>query len=137
MLEHSSSCLVARLKGEAVGYLIYGIDKNLSDAFGFITGAIILFCVREDIQGKKVGKTLLSRTIQYLKEKGVRLISVGTDGNNIAALNLYQNFGFRTRFNWGTYRLYPNFPPNSWQIIWKSGRPLIPEYFTRLFLREL
>ena len=110
MQNHSNSCLVARRNGEAVGYLIYGIDQNLSKAFGFRTGAIILFCVREDMQGKKVGKALLEHTIRFLRGNGVRLISVGTDGNNIAALNLYQNFGFRTRLNWGTFRLYPNFP---------------------------
>jgi len=110
MQEHSNSCLVARLNDDAVGYLIYGIDRSLTDAFGFVTGAIILFCVREDIQGKKVGKALLDQTLRYLKKSGVRLVSVGTDGNNIAALNLYQNFGFRTRLNWGTFRLYPNFP---------------------------
>jgi len=110
MQEHSNSCLVARLNKEAVGYLIYGIDRNLSQSFGFTTGAIILFCVREDMQGKKVGKELLKQTLLLLNKSGVRLVSVGTDSNNIAALNLYQNYGFRTRLNWGTYRLYPHFP---------------------------
>ena len=110
MQDHSNSCLVARLNGEAVGYLIYGVDKNLSEAFDFRTGAIILFCVREDMQGKKVGKTLLEHTLRFLRQNNVKLVSVGTDGNNIAALNLYQNSGFRTRLNWGTFRLYPDFP---------------------------
>lgn len=111
MEEHANSCLVARRGKTPVGYLIFGTDASLSETFGFTTAAIILFCVKEGLQGRKIGRALLSRTFALLRKHNIRLISVGTDGNNIAALNLYQNYGFRTRLNWGTYRYYPEYPP--------------------------
>jgi len=109
MKETANSCLVARLKGKAVGYIIHGVDSRLSKMFDLSTATIMLFCVAKDARGKGVGRALLSRSMEMLLEKGVRLITVGTDSNNISALNLYQDAGFRIRMNWGTYRFYPNF----------------------------
>lgn len=109
MTENSSSCLVARIRGNPVGYIIHAIDKKLSELFDIRTGTIILFCVAREAQGKGVGRALLKKSLSLLKARDVRLITVGTDGNNIAALKLYQDAGFRTRMNWGTFRYYPSF----------------------------
>jgi len=107
--ENSSSCLVAREKNKPLGYIIFGFDTKLSEFFSLSTASIMLFCVDMEAQGKGVGKALLNKALFVLRSKGVRLITVGTDSNNLAALNLYQTAGFRTRMIWGTYRYYPKF----------------------------
>jgi GNAT superfamily N-acetyltransferase len=108
--ENSNACLVARRKGVPLGYIIYGVDIELSKKFGYTLATIILFCVDEASHGQGVGRRLLLRAIDLLKSRGVDLLTVGTDANNLPALTLYQRAGFVTRLTWGAWRLYPDFP---------------------------
>jgi GNAT superfamily N-acetyltransferase len=108
--ENSNSCLVARRKGQTLGYIIYGVDPELSKKFNYTLATIILFCVDTAVRGQGVGRRLLERAIGLLKSRGVDLLTVGTDSNNLPALTLYQRAGFVTRLTWGAWRLYPDFP---------------------------
>jgi len=108
--ENSNACLVARRKRTPLGYIIYGVDLELSKKFGYTLATIILFCVDEACRGQGVGRLLLARAIDLLKSRGVALLTVGTDANNLPALTLYQRAGFVTRLTWGAWRLYPNYP---------------------------
>jgi len=114
--ENTNSCLVARRRGVPLGYIIFGIDIELSEKFSHrerahtvIPATIILFCVDEACRGQGVGRRLLARVIELLRSRGVNLLTVGTDANNLPALTLYQEAGFITRLNWGAWRLYPEF----------------------------
>lgn len=107
--EHSNSCLVARLRGHPVGYIIFGVDQALSRTLGVRTATIILFCVDEAQAGRGIGRRLLARTMALLSSRGIGLLTVGTDANNFPALSLYQEAGFATRMTWGAWRCYPDF----------------------------
>lgn len=107
--ENTNSCLVARHRGQPVGYIIYGVDMAVSRQVGINTATIILFCVDQTHKGRGVGRRLLERACALLGGRGIRLLTVGTDANNMPALTLYQSAGFVTRLTWGTWRLYPTF----------------------------
>ncbi|HOG64568.1 MAG TPA: GNAT family N-acetyltransferase [Spirochaetota bacterium] len=107
--ENSNSCLVARFRQQPVGYIIYGVDAQIGRQLGVSAATIILFCVDESFQGKAIGERLLDRACILLGSRGVRLLTVGTDANNLPALTVYQRNGFVTRLNWATWRLYPGF----------------------------
>jgi ribosomal protein S18 acetylase RimI-like enzyme len=57
-------------------------------------GYIDLLGVISDYQDKKIGKHLLSQTIEYLKSKKVSSICVITEGENLKANAFYQKNGF-------------------------------------------
>jgi ribosomal protein S18 acetylase RimI-like enzyme len=109
--ENSNACLVARKRDVPLGYIIYGVDLDLSQKFGVTLATIILFCVDEAHRRQGVGRNLLARAIGLLKSRGVELLTVGTDCNNLPALTLYQQAGFIMRLTWGAWRLYPGFVP--------------------------
>jgi len=111
--ENSNACLVARKRDVPLGYIIYGVDLDLSKKFGVTLATIILFCVDEAHRRQGVGRNLLARAIGLLKSRGVELLTVGTDCNNLPALTLYQQAGFMTRLTWGAWRLYPGFVPEA------------------------
>jgi len=113
--ENSSACLVARKRDVPLGYIIYGVDLDLSKKFGVTLATIILFCVDVKYSRQGVGRSLLARAIGLLKSRGVELLTVGTDCNNLPALTLYQQAGFMTRLTWGAWRLYPGFVPGTAQ----------------------
>ena len=56
-------------------------------------------------QDKKIGYNLIKYIIDLFYEMKFDLITVGTDSDNIAALSIYQNLGFKTILNWVTLRL--------------------------------
>ncbi|MDR2733651.1 MAG: GNAT family N-acetyltransferase [Spirochaetota bacterium] len=121
--ENSNACLVARKKDVPLGYIIYGVDLDLSKKFGATLATIILFCVDAAYRRQGVGRSLLARAISLLKSRGVDLLTVGTDCNNLPALTLYQQAGFITRLTWGAWRLYPAFASAN-----GSAREGKPEY---------
>jgi len=45
-------------------------------------------------RGKGLGTALMAKALHRLKTEGVKLVELGVDGNNLAALKLYRKFGF-------------------------------------------
>lgn len=45
-------------------------------------------------RGKGFGTALMAEALHLLKTKGVRVVELGVDGNNLPALKLYRKFGF-------------------------------------------
>lgn len=107
--ENTNSCLVARYRGQPIGYIIYGVDLVVSEQLGVKTASIILFCVDQNYKRQGIGRRLLERACTLLGGRGIRLLTVGTDANNLPALTLYQRSGFVTRLTWGAWRLHPDF----------------------------
>ena len=55
-------------------------------------------------QGKGVGKKLLAKTEDVLKEEGVARVSLTTDyNNNESAVGFYHSMGYETLYNFVTY----------------------------------
>jgi len=56
---------------------------------------LVNIAVREDYQGKGIGKKLILSAIEMAKKKNVKTLEVGTGNSSIYQLALYQKCGFR------------------------------------------
>lgn len=73
---------------------------------GFITckrlserkGDIPLVGVMPDEQGKGVGRSLISRALDWFKVAGIRTVTVRTQANNTRAMNFYKEMGFIVKY---------------------------------------
>ena len=57
--------------------------------------------VERGYRGKGLGTTLMAEALDLLRKRGIKVIELGVDGNNLFALKLYLKFGFevyRTHF---------------------------------------
>ena len=50
--------------------------------------------VRQAYRRKGLGTALMAEALRLLRNKGVKSVELGVDGNNLAALKLYRKFGF-------------------------------------------
>jgi len=85
--------------GEILGYIVLRIDKRLSGAFECTWGVIASFALRSGSRGKGLGSLLLSRSLQWFREKGADRVDVSTDAENFAAIQCYEKQGFRTIYS--------------------------------------
>ncbi|WP_210365203.1 GNAT family N-acetyltransferase [Bacillus sp. REN3] len=60
-----------------------------------VTSEIINLAVKEDSQGKGIGKLLLQHAIDAAKKAGFKRIEIGTGNSSINQLAMYQKAGFR------------------------------------------
>lgn len=59
------------------------------------TVELVNIAVREQHQGKGIGKQLVHHAIEYAKQLGYKTIEVGTGNSGVGQLALYQKCGFR------------------------------------------
>lgn len=109
MEQSGAPLLTARADGQVAGFIVYAVDRNLGSVCGVPLGSVLLFGVDPQYRGRGVARALLQRVLQQLADDGMRLVTVGTDADNLPALQLYQDHGFRSRLNWTTWRWYPGF----------------------------
>jgi dTDP-4-amino-4,6-dideoxy-D-galactose acyltransferase len=86
----AQSVLVGEDSGEPAGYITCHMSP--SDI-----GHIGLVGVKENAQGKGLGKALVRQALLWFKEQGVEKVSVVTQGRNVRAQRLYQQNGFCSR----------------------------------------
>ena len=84
----SGECRVAEEEGKIIG--AYVLVK-----LGVTTMEIINIAVDERIQGRGIGKKLMSDAIQTAKVLGCKSLEVGTGNSSIDQLAFYQKCGFR------------------------------------------
>jgi dTDP-4-amino-4,6-dideoxy-D-galactose acyltransferase len=82
--------LVAEMNGQAVGYSACHLIKDTS------RGRIGLLGVASQARGLSIGRMLVDSSMEWFAENGVKLVTVSTQGRNIAAQRLYQQCGFLT-----------------------------------------
>jgi len=87
---YADAVLVAELQGQPVGY----ISCHLPDR---TEGHIGLVAVSSDYSGKGLGQKLVNESLRLFAEKGIRHMTVVTQGTNSKAQHLYQKCGFLTR----------------------------------------
>ncbi|MEM1919548.1 MAG: ribosomal protein S18-alanine N-acetyltransferase [Desulfurococcaceae archaeon] len=77
---------VAVIDSLVVGYVICGYIEDF--------GHIISIAVDPDFQSRGIGKKLLLKTEEILKEKGVRVVYLEVGVSNYRAINLYLKNGY-------------------------------------------
>lgn len=77
-----------KLKGEIIAFILFS-EKNSLEL------TIELICVDDEFAGNGIGKKLMRKLDSYAMENGYNFINVGTQVENINALNFYITFGYR------------------------------------------
>lgn len=79
--------VICEREGNVAGYILFSIDEESS--------VIELIAVDETHQGQKVGESLINAMELFALEKGIKMIKVGTQVNNLAAAGFYSAMGFK------------------------------------------
>jgi ribosomal protein S18 acetylase RimI-like enzyme len=87
--------MVAEQRGRVVGYVYAAIEplswKELRDECGFIHDLLIA----EHARGRGAGEALLDAAIEWLNERGMPRVVLGTAAQNDRARKLFERRGFR------------------------------------------
>ena len=93
--DDESIVLVAEQRGEIVGYVYAAVEplswKDLRDECGFIHDLL----VTDTARGQGGGEGLLNAAIQWLQERGMPRVVLGTAAQNVGARRLFERRGFR------------------------------------------
>lgn len=114
-------CLVAEDDGQVSGFLVYGGYGVLSRELGQRMANIVLVAVDPSLQGKGIGKALVTSVMERFRNRGTGLVTVGTDAGNVPALRTYDRTGFVPVLDWTTWRRWDLCPSY-------SGIPAEPVY---------
>jgi len=71
------------------------------DPYGSAEGYIRTVIVDENARGRKIGKTLLQASLEYLKEMGVEVIRINSRGSKT---KYFESFGFKPTYTVMEYR---------------------------------
>jgi len=93
--ERGLAIVVARDAGRLLGYIVVGIDDELSRRFGLRWGRIISLAVDPDRHGEGIGPQLVAAAMDWFRSQACQHLEVWTDQNNIAAIRTYEGAGFR------------------------------------------
>ncbi|MCI7526880.1 MAG: ribosomal protein S18-alanine N-acetyltransferase [Mollicutes bacterium] len=81
-----SHTLVFENNGEIIGYLIYLIT--------FDSASIVRIGVKKSERNKNIATNLLQKCEEHLKKEKVELFTLEVRESNVAAIKLYEKFGF-------------------------------------------
>ncbi len=82
------SCWIAEANRAVVG--VYVLLETRPE-----TVELVNVAVREDVQGRGIGKKLVLHAVETARKAGFRTIELGTGNSSIGQLALYQKCGFR------------------------------------------
>lgn len=82
------------------GYIIFNINVNEESA------TIELIAIKNGDQGKGVGKKMINGLEQFLSSRGVRRVLVGTQVENVEAINFYSKCNFHLNSISSVYHLW-------------------------------
>lgn len=94
--------IISSEKGNVSGFLLFSI--NIEE----LAATIELIAVDEAFRGLHVGQTIISKMESFVYGKGIRLIKVGTQIDNVGAIRFYSNCGFHYSGSNAIYHLWPN-----------------------------
>lgn len=88
-----------------VGTSIITIYPEDNDRFGFLRGEVSTLAVLRPWRGRGLGRALLARSMQALRERGMTEVVLEVDTDNLTgALRLYEGVGFRAISQDAIYR---------------------------------
>lgn len=90
--------VISMRDGNVAGYILFSVKKGIS--------VIELIAVDKKYQGQYVGKSLIYEMEKFSIEQGIKSIQVGTQVNNISAINFYSVMGFKYRECSSIYHLW-------------------------------
>lgn len=70
---------------------------SLSSLVAADTGHITQICVLPNCRGTGVGREMLARTLEGMRQEGVKQVSLTVTASNTEAIGLYESMGFRIR----------------------------------------
>ena len=86
---HPEGIFVYELEGEAIGYVT--ARPNRETRIGWIPNLSVL----PGHQGRGIGKALIGKAVDYLKQEGMRFVRIETIEQNETATALYPKVGFQ------------------------------------------
>lgn len=90
IIDKGGYIFIAELDGEAVGS--FAMMKSPNPRYDY---ELVKFAVNPDIQGKGIGKKLISHCIGEARQLGARRLFLESNRRCEAAVYLYRKFGFR------------------------------------------
>lgn len=87
---YADMVFVADIEGEAEGYISCHLPAQGEGQIGLVG-------IAKRSQGKGLGQRLVIEALRWFAEKGVKHVTVVTQGRNASAQRLYQRCGFATR----------------------------------------
>ena len=79
--------ILCERESKIAGYMIFSIREKIA--------SVELIAVDKDFQRRKVGKSLINKIEEHVLKKGVKVLKVGTQVNNISAIQFYTKMGFK------------------------------------------
>lgn len=82
--------------GKPMGSITARNFNESNKGFGYIDADVpeLGMALLEDYRGKGIGKALLEHLFNEAKQRGIKRLSLSVDPGNVAAVKLYQRFGF-------------------------------------------
>ncbi|WP_247681663.1 GNAT family N-acetyltransferase [Paenibacillus sp. Marseille-P2973] len=82
--------------GKPMGSITARSFNERNKGFGYIDADVpeLGMALLEDYRGKGIGKALLEHLFNEAKQRGIKRLSLSVDPGNVAAVKLYQRFGF-------------------------------------------
>ena len=77
--------------GDVIGY----VWTSVTEAEDEISGMIEMTGVRPDQRGRGVGSAVIAAGLRHLRERGVGVIDLEVDGENLSARRIYKDLGFK------------------------------------------
>ncbi|HZS49457.1 MAG TPA: GNAT family N-acetyltransferase [Bryobacterales bacterium] len=95
-LGSAADAVIIASQGESVlGYVTCKIDQEAASTIGVSFGTIVMVATAENARGQGVASLATLGALRWFREKGVRIVEVGTQLRNLAAGRLYEKCGFR------------------------------------------
>jgi mycothiol synthase len=79
------------VNGDVIGY----VWTSVSEGDDEISGMIEMTGVRPDQRGRGVGSAVIAAGLRHLRERGVGVIDLEVDGENLSARRIYKDLGFK------------------------------------------
>lgn len=88
---------------EIIGFTLFSVDKSVASA------RINLIAIDPSFTGRKIGQTLIKTLENYLIINDIEMLNVGTQFDNIIALNFYTTLGFKFVECSSIYHYWPKY----------------------------
>ena len=87
-------CIMASCEDKLIGAVVCQLERMQTDDATTGKGYIAMLAVREEFRKRRIGSTLVSRSIEKMIEMGCEEVILEAEVTNKGALRLYSNMGF-------------------------------------------
>ena len=87
-------CIMASCEDKLIGAVVCQLEQMQIDEVATGKGYIAMLAVREEFRKRRIGSTLVSKSIKKMIEMGCEEVILEAEVTNKGALRLYSNMGF-------------------------------------------